>query len=66
MRVSLGWNWITGEGNWIGPVLVGGPNPRTEKKRRYLIRRKIRVQCRREAVAYLRFLYDLSVSEMEG
>jgi len=79
MRASLGWNWITGEGNWTGPALVEGPNPgtkkkkprrsfswRSAKKRRYLIRRKIRVQCRREAVVYLRFLYDLLVSEREG
>jgi hypothetical protein len=61
-----------------GSVLVGGQHPgsekkkarrsfswRSAKKRRYLIRRKIRVLCRRAAVVYLRFLYDLLLSEKE-
>ena len=69
MRVSLGWNWITGEEHFhthrsVASITTSGgyhhrePNPRTEKQRRYHIRRKIRFRCRIEAVVYLRFLYE--------
>jgi hypothetical protein len=34
------------------------PNTRTERQRRYHIRRKIRFRCRLEAAVYLRFLYE--------
>ena len=59
-------------------VLVGGQHSvsekkkagrsfswRSAKKRRYLVRRKHRSQCRRAAAVYLRFLYDHLLSEKE-
>ena len=59
-------------------VLVGGQHSvsekkkagrsfswRSAKKRRYLVRRKHRSQCRRAAAVYLRFLYDRILSLKE-